>query len=167
LFLLEKWLFKDGGASILKYENDMGELGASLSRASSVRRALSVLEMEVEQINKGHYEHYMQKEIHEQPESITTTMRGRLIRRGSSKSKSVLLGGLKDHLKTIRRSRRIVFIGCGTSYNAALAARPILEELSGQCCMKFLCKFCVFKLCCYNVLFYTLHYRNSCYYGNC
>lgn len=40
-------------------------------------------------------------------------------------------GGLKDHLKTIRRSRRIVFIGCGTSYNAALAARPILEELSG------------------------------------
>ncbi|KAK2361782.1 Glutamine--fructose-6-phosphate aminotransferase [isomerizing] 2 [Trifolium repens] len=122
---------KDGGVSILKYENDMGELGASLSRASSVRRALSVLEMEVEQINKGHYEHYMQKEIHEQPESLTTTMRGRLIRRGSSKSKSVLLGGLKDHLKTIRRSRRIVFIGCGTSYNAALAARPILEELSG------------------------------------
>ncbi|XP_004492849.1 glutamine--fructose-6-phosphate aminotransferase [isomerizing] 1 isoform X1 [Cicer arietinum] len=122
---------KDGGVSILKYENDMGELGASLSRTSSVRRALSVLEMEVEQINKGHYEHYMQKEIHEQPESLTTTMRGRLIRRGSSKSKSVLLGGLKDHLKTIRRSRRIVFIGCGTSYNAALAARPILEELSG------------------------------------
>ncbi|KAK7295201.1 hypothetical protein RJT34_18106 [Clitoria ternatea] len=122
---------KDGGVSILKFENDKGENGASLSRTSSVRRALSVLEMEVEQINKGHYEHYMQKEIHEQPESLTTTMRGRLIHRGSSKSKSVLLGGLKDHLKTIRRSRRIVFIGCGTSYNAALAARPILEELSG------------------------------------
>lgn len=87
--------------------------------------------MEVEQINKGKYEHYMQKEIHEQPESLTTTMRGRLIRGGSSNRKSVLLGGLKDHLKTIRRSRRIVFIGCGTSYNAALAARPILEELSG------------------------------------
>ncbi|XP_028106939.1 glutamine--fructose-6-phosphate aminotransferase [isomerizing] 2-like [Camellia sinensis] len=43
---------------------------------------------------------------------------------------SVLLGGLKDHLRTIRRSRRIVFISCGTSYNVALAARPILEELS-------------------------------------
>ncbi|XP_027348925.1 glutamine--fructose-6-phosphate aminotransferase [isomerizing] 2 isoform X2 [Abrus precatorius] len=74
---------------------------------------------------------HLKKEIHEQPESLTTTMRGRLIQRGSNKSKSVLLGGLKDHLKTIRRSRRIVFIGCGTSYNAALAARPILEELSG------------------------------------
>ncbi|KAJ7960440.1 glutamine--fructose-6-phosphate aminotransferase [isomerizing] 2 [Quillaja saponaria] len=122
---------KDGGVSILKFDSDRGKHGVSLSRPASVQRALSVLEMEVEQINKGHYEHYMQKEIHEQPESLTTTMRGRLIRGGSSKAKTVLLGGLKDHLKTIRRSRRIVFIGCGTSYNAALAARPILEELSG------------------------------------
>lgn len=120
----------------MKFDSNMGENGAFLSRTCSVRRALSVLEMEVEQINKGHYEHYMQKEIYEQPESLTTTMRGRLIRLGANKSKSVLLGGLKDHLKTIRRSRRIVFIGCGTSYNAALAARPILEELSGQCCDK-------------------------------
>lgn len=119
--------------SILKFDNDKGRHGG-LSRPASVQRALSVLEMEVEQINKGKYEHYMQKEIHEQPESLKTTMRGRLIRGGSSKAKTVLLGGLKDHLKTIRRSRRIVFIGCGTSYNAALAARPILEELSGNYC---------------------------------
>ncbi|WRX09681.1 SIS domain - like 1 [Theobroma cacao] len=122
---------KDGGVSILKFENDKGKHGSALSRPSSVQRALSFLEMEVEQINKGKYEHYMQKEIHEQPESLTTTMRGRLIRGGSCKAKTVLLGGLKDHIKTIRRSRRIVFIGCGTSYNAALAARPIIEELSG------------------------------------
>ncbi|PON59125.1 Glucosamine-fructose-6-phosphate aminotransferase, isomerising [Parasponia andersonii] len=121
---------KDGGVSILKFE-EKGKQGGSLSRVASIQRALSILEMEVEQINKGKYEHYMQKEIHEQPESLTTTMRGRLIRGGSCKAKSVLLGGLKDHLKTIRRSRRVVFIGCGTSYNAALAARPILEELSG------------------------------------
>ncbi|KAL8542228.1 hypothetical protein ACS0TY_003188 [Phlomoides rotata] len=122
---------KDGRASIFKFDHAKGEHGGTFSRPASVQRALSVLEMEVEQINKGKYEHYMQKEIHEQPESLTTTMRGRLILGGSCKSKSVLLGGLKDHLRTIRRSRRIVFIGCGTSYNAALAARPILEELSG------------------------------------
>lgn len=91
-----------------------------------MQRALSVLEMEVEQIKKGNYDHFMQKEIHEQPHSLTTTMRGRL------KHNSVLLGGLKEHMKTIRHSRRIVFIGCGTSYNAALAARPILEELSSK-----------------------------------
>jgi glucosamine--fructose-6-phosphate aminotransferase (isomerizing) len=123
---------KDGGVSILKFENERGRCNG-LSRPASVERALSVLEMEVEQISKGKYDHYMQKEIHEQPESLTTTMRGRLIRGGSRKTKTVLLGGLKDHLKTIRRSRRIVFIGCGTSYNAALASRPILEELSGNC----------------------------------
>ncbi|CAL5330698.1 unnamed protein product [Camellia sinensis] len=122
---------KDGAASILRFDHGKGKHSGSLARPASVQRALSILEMEVEQINKGNYEHYMQKEIHEQPESLTTTMRGRLIQGGSCKAKRVLLGGLKDHLRTIRRSRRIVFIGCGTSYNAALAARPILEELSG------------------------------------
>ncbi|CAA6669157.1 unnamed protein product [Spirodela intermedia] len=108
---------KDGSVSILKF--DYGK-----EKPASVQRALSFLEMEVEQIKKGNYDHFMQKEIHEQPHSLTTTMRGRL------KDKSVILGGLKDHLKTIRHSRRVVFIGCGTSYNAALAARPFLEELS-------------------------------------
>uniref|UniRef100_A0A0E0IXT9 glutamine--fructose-6-phosphate transaminase (isomerizing) n=1 Tax=Oryza nivara TaxID=4536 RepID=A0A0E0IXT9_ORYNI len=78
-------------------------------------------------IKKGSYDHFMQKEIHEQPHSLTTTMRGRV------KDSGVLLGGLKEkeYLKTIRRSRRLVFIGCGTSYNAALAARPFVEELTG------------------------------------
>lgn len=109
---------KDGCVSILKF--DYGK-----EKPSSVQRALSVLEMEVEQIKKGNYDHFMQKEIHEQPHSLTTTMRGRL------KDSNVILGGLKDHLRTIRHSRRIVFIGCGTSYNAALAARPFFEELTG------------------------------------
>ncbi|XP_010922125.1 glutamine--fructose-6-phosphate aminotransferase [isomerizing] 1 [Elaeis guineensis] len=109
---------KDGCVSILKF--DYGK-----EKPASVQRALSVLEMEVEQIKKGNYDHFMQKEIHEQPHSLTTTMRGRL------RDNDVVLGGLKVHLKTIRHSRRIIFIGCGTSYNAALAARPFLEELSG------------------------------------
>ncbi|KAK1401115.1 Glutamine--fructose-6-phosphate transaminase (isomerizing) [Heracleum sosnowskyi] len=122
---------KNGSVSILKFDDGKGTPNGAISRPAAVQRALSILQMEVEQINKGKYEHYMQKEIHEQPESLTTTLRGRLIHGGSSKANSVLLGGLKDHLKTIRRSRRMVFIGCGTSYNAALATRPILEELSG------------------------------------
>eukprot|EP00850_Spirogloea_muscicola_P000557 SM000002S05637 [mRNA] locus=s2:1328957:1332236:+ [translate_table: standard] len=122
--------------------------GGSLPRPASLQRALSTLEMEVEQIKKGSYEFYMQKEIHEQPESLTTTMRGRLIHGGDEPVvtaklavngtgsvvvpvKGVLLGGLKDHLATMRRSRRLIFIGCGTSFHAALAARQIVEELSG------------------------------------
>ncbi|MCO5607481.1 hypothetical protein L7F22_061677 [Adiantum nelumboides] len=118
---------KDGAVGIFKFEFDKSK---RMLRPASVQRALSTLEMEVEQIKKGNFEHFMQKEIHEQPDSLTMTMRGRLIR-GEEKVKGVLLGGLKDHLRTIRRSRRIIFIGCGTSYNAALASRPFVEELSG------------------------------------
>ncbi|KAJ3696986.1 hypothetical protein LUZ61_000691 [Rhynchospora tenuis] len=108
---------KDGSVSILRfdYEKEM---------PASVQRALSVLNMEVEQIKKGDFDHFMKKEIHEQPGSLTTSMRGRL------KDGIVGLGGLKDHMRTIRRSRRIIFIGCGTSFHAALAARPIMEELT-------------------------------------
>ncbi|KAH9326597.1 hypothetical protein KI387_006775 [Taxus chinensis] len=122
---------KDGDVSVFKFDFDKAKKSGVSSRPASVQRALSILEMEVEQIKKGNYEHFMQKEIHEQPESLTTTMRGRLIRGGDSKLKGVLLGGLKDHLWTIRHCRRIIFIGCGTSYNAALASRAIVEELSG------------------------------------
>lgn len=113
------FIFQDGCVSIFKFDY-------VTEKPASIQRALSFLEMEVEQIKKGNYDHFMQKEIHEQPQSLTTTMRGRL------KGKSVILGGLKDDIKTIRHSRRIIFIGCGTSYNAALAARPFLEELSGK-----------------------------------
>ncbi|KAF3338008.1 glutamine--fructose-6-phosphate aminotransferase [Carex littledalei] len=108
---------KDGSVSILKFDYEK-------EKPASVQRALSVLEMEVEQIKKGDFDHFMKKEIHEQPDSLTTSMRGRL------KDGVVGLGGLKDHMRTIRRSRRIIFIGCGTSYHAALAARPIMEELT-------------------------------------
>lgn len=127
-------VLQDGEVSILKYDSNKNNGRGGLQRPAFVERTLSILEMEVEQIKKGNYDHFMQKEIHEQPQSLTTTMRGRLICGGSYKANSVLLGGLKVHLKTIRRSRRIVFIGCGTSYNAALAARPFIEELSGVYC---------------------------------
>ncbi|XP_044980941.1 glutamine--fructose-6-phosphate aminotransferase [isomerizing] 2-like [Hordeum vulgare subsp. vulgare] len=60
---------KDGSVSILKFDKEK-------EKPASVQRALSVLEMEVEQIKKGSYDHFMQKEIHEQPHSLTTTMRG-------------------------------------------------------------------------------------------
>ncbi|VAI15833.1 unnamed protein product [Triticum turgidum subsp. durum] len=100
---------KDGSVSILKFDHDK-------EKPASVQRALSVLEMEVEQIKKGNYDHFMQKEIHEQPHSLTTTMRGRL------KDGAVLLGGLKEHLKTIRRSRRVVFIGCGIPVTMEVAS---------------------------------------------
>lgn len=65
----------------------------------------------------GNYDYFMQKEIFEQPESILNTMRGRV----NFNDLTVTLGGLKNHLVDIMRSRRLIFIGCGTSYNSVIA----------------------------------------------
>uniref|UniRef100_A0A673XCC7 glutamine--fructose-6-phosphate transaminase (isomerizing) n=1 Tax=Salmo trutta TaxID=8032 RepID=A0A673XCC7_SALTR len=91
----------------------------SLAGEDSVR-AIQTLQMELQEIMKGNFEAFMQKEIFEQPESVFNTMRGRIL----------ILGGLKDHLKEIKRCRRLIMIGCGTSFHAAVATRQILEELT-------------------------------------
>uniref|UniRef100_A0A8D0CHH4 glutamine--fructose-6-phosphate transaminase (isomerizing) n=1 Tax=Scleropages formosus TaxID=113540 RepID=A0A8D0CHH4_SCLFO len=89
-------------------------------------RAVQTLQMELQQIMKGNFESFMQKEIFEQPESVVNTMRGRIC----FDNNIVILGGLKDHLKEIKRCRRLIMIGCGTSFHAAVATRQILEELT-------------------------------------
>ncbi|KAM9741381.1 glutamine--fructose-6-phosphate aminotransferase [isomerizing] 2 isoform 1-T1 [Menidia menidia] len=89
-------------------------------------RAIQTLQMELQQIMKGNYDAFMQKEIFEQPESVVNTMRGRIC----FDSNTVVLGGLKDHLKEIKRCRRLIMIGCGTSFHAAVATRQLLEELT-------------------------------------
>ncbi|TDH07643.1 hypothetical protein EPR50_G00108760 [Perca flavescens] len=89
-------------------------------------RAIQTLQMELQQIMKGNFDAFMQKEIFEQPESVVNTMRGRIC----FETNTVLLGGLKDHLKEIKRCRRLIVIGCGTSFHAAVATRQILEELT-------------------------------------
>mmetsp|Transcript_4876 Transcript_4876/g.7606 ORF Transcript_4876/g.7606 Transcript_4876/m.7606 type:complete len:738 (-) Transcript_4876:180-2393(-) len=117
-------------------DDDVAHMGADtfgifrLSRKGSdmtpMNRLISTLEMELSQIMKGNFPHFMLKEIYEQPESVVNTMRGRV----NVGSQTVVLGGLKEHLQSIRRCRRVVFIGCGTSYNACVATRQITEELS-------------------------------------
>ncbi|KAM3847140.1 glutamine--fructose-6-phosphate aminotransferase [isomerizing] 2 [Vipera latastei] len=99
-----------------------------LKRAASddPSRAIQTLQLELHQIMKGNFSAFMQKEIFEQPESVFNTMRGRV----NFETNKVVLGGLKDHLKEIRRCRRLIIIGCGTSYHAAVATRQVLEELT-------------------------------------
>jgi glucosamine--fructose-6-phosphate aminotransferase (isomerizing) len=75
---------------------------------------------------KGSFDHFMQKEIYEQPESVVNTMRGRV----NFDTHTITLGGLKAYLSVIRRCRRIVFVACGTSYHSCLATRSIFEELT-------------------------------------
>lgn len=92
---------------------------------SSVR-AIETLEIELAEIMKGQFDHFMQKEIYEQPESVVNTMRGRI----NFDTRSVTLGGLKAYLPVIRRCRRLIFVACGTSYHSCIAVRPVFEELT-------------------------------------
>uniref|UniRef100_A0A2I3TG09 glutamine--fructose-6-phosphate transaminase (isomerizing) n=2 Tax=Pan TaxID=9596 RepID=A0A2I3TG09_PANTR len=89
-------------------------------------RAVQTLQMELQQIMKGNFSSFMQKEIFEQPESVVNTMRGRV----NFDDYTVNLGGLKDHIKEIQRCRRLILIACGTSYHAGVATRQVLEELT-------------------------------------
>lgn len=89
-------------------------------------RAIQTLELELQEIMKGKFDHFMQKEIFEQPESVINTMRGRL----DVANKKVTLGGLKQYISTIRRCRRLIFIACGTSFHSCMAVRGAFEELT-------------------------------------
>jgi glucosamine--fructose-6-phosphate aminotransferase (isomerizing) len=89
-------------------------------------RAIQTIELELQEIMKGKFDHFMQKEIFEQPESVVNTMRGRL----DVANQTVTLGGLRQYISTIRRCRRIIFIACGTSYHSCMAVRGVFEELT-------------------------------------
>ncbi|KAI0049229.1 isomerising glucosamine-fructose-6-phosphate aminotransferase [Auriscalpium vulgare] len=89
-------------------------------------RSIETLEIEIAEIMKGKFDHFMQKEIYEQPESVVNTMRGRV----NFDSNQITLGGLRQYLPIMRRGRRIVFSACGTSYHSCVATRAIFEELT-------------------------------------
>ncbi|HLN29904.1 MAG TPA: glutamine--fructose-6-phosphate transaminase (isomerizing) [Gemmataceae bacterium] len=75
---------------------------------------------------KGSFEHYMLKEIYEQPESVENAMRGRL----SDSDASAHFGGLNLDNRQLRRAERLILTACGTSYHAALVGEYLLEELA-------------------------------------
>ena len=84
------------------------------------------LELSLESIEKGGYQHFMLKEIFEQPNSIKDSMRGRI----SVETGELLLGGLRQYMTKLVNAERIVFIGCGTSWHAGLVAEYVFEELT-------------------------------------
>lgn len=84
---------------------------------SSLTREIITLKLEIQQIMKGNFNSFMQKEIFEQPESVINTMRGRV----NFEDGTVVLGGIKDYIPEIRRCRRLLLIGCGTSYHSIIA----------------------------------------------
>lgn len=107
----------DGKLRIHRLRREDGELAI---------RSIQTLEIELANVMKGNFDHYMKKEIFEQPESIINTMRGRI----DFQKKTVTLGGLKEYLPILRKCGRMIFIACGTSYHSCLATRALMEELT-------------------------------------
>lgn len=108
---------KDGALSIHRLRKTIDDPHA---------REITTLKMQLQEIMKGNYKYFMQKEIFEQPESVVNTMRGRV----NFVDRTVTLGGIKDYIPEIKRCRRLMLIACGTSYHSAVATRQLLEELT-------------------------------------
>lgn len=87
---------------------------------------ITQLEMELEAIEKGGYEHFMLKEIYEQPKSIADCLRGRL----DAASGRLVLGGLRDYMNKFQNAERIIITACGTSWHAGLVAEYLFEEFA-------------------------------------
>ena len=85
---------------------------------------VQTVDMELEAIEKGGFEHFMIKEIFEQPRSIKDCLRGRL----DSSSGRLILGGLREYLNKLVNADRILIVACGTSWHAGLVAEYFFEE---------------------------------------
>jgi glucosamine--fructose-6-phosphate aminotransferase (isomerizing) len=83
------------------------------------------LDMELAQIEKGGYDHFMLKEIFDQPDSLTDCLRGRL----DSEKMTLTLAGVEQHLSVFAQAKRIVIVACGTSWHAGLVAEYMIETL--------------------------------------
>ena len=86
---------------------------------------ITKLDMELAAIEKGGYDHFMLKEIHEQPSTIFDCLRGRLL----PQINEIRMSGIDDNLDKLVNAKRIVFVACGTSWHAGLIAEYIFEEL--------------------------------------
>lgn len=82
------------------------------------------LELQLEELEKGGYEHFMLKEIFEQPTSIHDCFRGRL----NAEEGWVSLGGIKDYENKIKNARRIIMVACGTSWHACMVGEYLFED---------------------------------------
>ena len=84
------------------------------------------LEFELAEIDLGPYEHYMLKEIFEQPRSLRMTMQGRV----DTRTGSIVLGGIVDHARTLANAKRIVMVGQGTALHASMVGKYLMEDLA-------------------------------------
>ena len=93
---------------------------------SEVAPNIQELQLNIEEIEKGGYEHFMLKEIYEQPRSIHDTLRGRLL----VDEGIIKMAGIWDHQEKFLNAKRIIIVACGTSYHAGLVAEYMIEDFA-------------------------------------
>ena len=93
---------------------------------SLVVPVIQELKMSLEQIEKGGYEHFMLKEINEQPKAITDTFRGRML----PEENMIKMSSIEDNLDKFLNANRIIIIACGTSWHAGLVAEYLIEDMA-------------------------------------
>src|SRR2546430_12592488 len=93
---------------------------------SRVEAAVHRIDWDPAEADKGVFEHYMLKEIYEQPEALENALRGRL----DDADSSAHFGGLNLDTQQLRRAERLILTGCGTSYHAALVGEYLIEEFA-------------------------------------
>jgi glucosamine--fructose-6-phosphate aminotransferase (isomerizing) len=103
-----------------------GELSIKTIRNQVKTPYIEELEMNLEEIEKGGYDHFMLKEIYEQPTSVRDSMRGRL----NAAKGIVSLGGIKEYEQKLLNAERIIMVACGTSWHAALVGEYLFEDLA-------------------------------------
>ncbi|MBK7213908.1 MAG: glutamine--fructose-6-phosphate transaminase (isomerizing) [Bacteroidales bacterium] len=87
---------------------------------------IQTLELNLTALEKGGFPHFMLKEIYEQPRTVRDSMRGRL----NMEQGLVVLGGIQDYTRKLLNARRIIIVGCGTSWHAGLVGEYLIEELA-------------------------------------
>ncbi|MFD0761459.1 glutamine--fructose-6-phosphate transaminase (isomerizing) [Lutibacter aestuarii] len=93
---------------------------------SFVEPNIQELKLNLEQIEKGGFDHFMLKEIHEQPNAILDTYRGRLL----ADKGIIKMGSVDNHIAKFLNAKRIVIVACGTSWHAGLVAEYLFEDLA-------------------------------------
>jgi len=94
--------------------------------AIPVTKDVQEVEFSLEEIELGEHEHFMAKEIFEQPQSLANTLRGRLDVRGGQ----IVLGGIAQHARTLARAKRIIFTAQGTAWHAGLVGEYLFEDIA-------------------------------------
>lgn len=82
------------------------------------------IQLSLEKIEKGGFDHFMLKEIHEQPQAIQDTFRGRLL----LEDRKINISGIEQHLEVFKNASRVTLVACGTSWHAALVAEYLFED---------------------------------------